>query len=215
MFRRALIGALLLLCLTGGLAFFFLFRPDDKATMAYSLLEQSSRPTQNHNEMKITEHRRKGVVKELFSEHFIPENVRVFSETSELYFVGEGKNIEIIEEMQNVLCLFQEELLYLLPNGKKIGVEETPPQGSIPLQRLCLIEAENATFYYGSNNLLAQKVKMQKYETNGHALPSNLTSLTPIMEGEAHTVEVGFYKGEISLAASPFKAIFEMPEKTR
>lgn len=113
----------------------------------------------------------------------------------------------VVEQMQQVKCLMQEELYYLLPDGREAlpqangqlllrSADEKDPASWLPLDAPGLkpmavircIDADEAEYYYKDDRFVAHAVKITRYAVPGHQLlMNNQTKL--LMKGTAEKVE--------------------------
>lgn len=177
MYKRAYIALLfLVIVITAGTLFYF-FSLDERDERAYAALK---RLTETKFEESRSSQNKREVRKEIFSSRL---HMRILSEASEMTWVRSlGKN-ELLEEMRGVEALMQEEI----------------KKGSQIIRRLL---AETATYDFKNEKLIAQKVKLYRYEIPGEVLPEKISGLSPLQEGEAIWAEVYLKEGRIDLNAS-------------
>lgn len=152
------------------------------------------------------------------------------SESSELVYTDDGQSTDMVENMKGVVCFFQEELYYTMPDGREVLqkpdgrflVRDEDPEkpsswvdgdleGMKPMQRLRYLEAERAVYYYKNNSFVAQEVKLQSLVSEGHTLVESLEGLDLMMKGVAQAVEFTFAGKELNFRAHHLKAMFYSP----
>lgn len=128
------------------------------------------------------------------------------------------KDSEIIEKLNQVTGYMQEELYYLLPDGREAFLQDNgrlllrngnsrndqdyvvfPLSSLVPMQSMRYFEADHATYFYKSNHLLTQQVKVSRYVIPGHSLATSVEGIKPVFTGMAQSAE-------IALADTQFKA---------
>ena len=191
--------------------------------MAYhNLFEASATKKTRKEKSSIAEQKRQGIRKEIF---FKQGNARLrlklTAENSTLELVQIGAEAEIIEKLKNVQGLMQEELYYLLPDGREAFLQgngrlllrngdpsrgqdwaDYPLAALRPMQILRYFEAEQATYFYQDNHLIADRVRVARYVLPGHTIAENIKGLKPMMTGITQSAELNM------AAKSPqFKAI--------
>ena len=97
-------------------------------------------------------------------------HTRLLSDSSRLTLArGIGKE-EVVEEMQGVVLFTQEEM--------KEG-----------FQWVRVVIADEATYYFKDERVVAEKVKLFRFKLPGGDLPEEFPAEKPLMEGEAKWVE--------------------------
>ncbi|KIC75454.1 hypothetical protein DB42_AC00600 [Neochlamydia sp. EPS4] len=155
-------------------------------------------------------------------------HMRLIADAAQLLLKQQDSHPQVVEHLQNVKCLMQEELYYLLPDGREAVLQ---PDGQLrlrsahaaplasswspesrlelrPMQLLRFIEAETAEYHYKKDLLVANKVKMKRYAISGHQLKEVVEQEKILMQGTADKVEFSL-KGEeeaFHLKAYHFKA---------
>ena len=90
-------------------------KPQDFAT--YEELIRSSNPSKE-TKSTISQQQREEITKEILFQGDDPLRLLIKSRCSELFFFDEERHTEVIEEFLDVRALVQEELFYLLPDGR-------------------------------------------------------------------------------------------------
>lgn len=173
----------------------------------------------NLDHSTLVQQKRTNIRKEIF---YLQGNIRlsVFltAANSTLALDQQGKSPEIIEKLNQVTGYMQEELYYQLPDGREAFLQdngrlllrngdprkdhdwvEYPLTSLIPLQSLRYFEADHATYFYKSNHLLTEQVKVSRFVLPGHILVPDVKGFKPVFTGVAQSAE-------IALADTQFKA---------
>lgn len=111
-------------------------------------------------------------------------------ESSILYFAKEKQTSELIEEMKGVHLIYQEELV---------------PEGQITLH----LEAENATYFYSQEKLMAEKVQFARFRIPSHVFSTQEPSVAPFFKGTADRIAIGFGSIQPTMQATNLKAASE------
>ena len=126
---------------------------------------------------------RSGIQKDiLFNDKSDRLQVRLLCQDSVLVLDHHGRTTEIIEHMTDVKCYMQEELYYLLPdgreakkqlNGRLLFNREDPTKesswlsadasGLKPMQIIRYFEADTGAFYYKSDRFAADNAKIVRF----------------------------------------------------
>lgn len=168
---------------------------------------------------------REQVFKEYIAENG-PERLsfKLFCPISSLSYREKLDRKELIETMNEVTCLMQEELYYVLPSGQKayrqpcqkVLIEHGDPDlpnswleandpRLKPMQIVCRIIADQAVYSYHTNQLFAEALSIERFVLDGHALESIEKPRKLLMSGQAAHAE--FIPGkEITFKAENLKA---------
>lgn len=168
--------------------------PKKDATLFQKLMESSS---MKKNHLLYTESLRSNVVKEVWFQEKERHQMRIHSKDSVLFFFNEGKEIEVVEQMGDVECLFQEKLFF---------------QEGIPMQEVRFLKAKKGSYNYTTGLFIAENVFLSKYHLAGHALPKTPLEMQPLMQGKAEFVEFTLKGEKIDFKAHQFSATFD-PKK--
>lgn len=153
--------------------------------------------------------------------------IQLSSTDSLLVLDNQESGLEILEKMHNVKCMMQEELYYLLPDGREAvkheggklilrnqrsGQESSwidPNMPGIePRQRLRYLEADYATYYYNSEKFAADHVKIYRYDIPSHDIPETITTMKPTLSGTAESVVFSLADKNVNFTATKLKATF-------
>jgi hypothetical protein len=214
---------ILILCLIS----FFSISNDDKE--AYKKLVQSRNSA--HAKLKMSPYtakqQRKGMQKDiLFTQGEDRLQLSLTSEKSTLVLDWQENGMQIIEKMQNVKCVMQEELFYVLDDGREVikqangklilrhGKPSDPlawvnsdTDGLKPMQHLRCMEASDATYYYKSDLVVAEQVSIYRFTLPGHKLIASPEG-KPTMLGNAKNAEFSLAGKELNFTAQNLKVVF-------
>jgi hypothetical protein len=163
------------------------------------------------------------------NQHSYRQLIRILCKNSELFFFPEGKNVEVVEQMDQVDCLIQEEFYYLLPTGQEAltypGHNNLLLRGQDPhlanswidpqkirvkpMQKIRSLKASKACYNYTTNLFIADHVKMWSYEIPGHEPPLSIKGLKAHMESTADSVEFLLNEQDFTIKAHHLKAQFQ------
>lgn len=229
MFRSSVFRFSLLLAAYAFLLFLYIVAKRSSDYKEYQELVESSAPSREESpEGERGSQKREGVAKDLW---FIKGGQRLHiamkCDTSELKLMQTVDRIEVVEEMEDVHCLMQDDLYYLLADGREAYRHEggrivirgaNPNEESswvtsdvltlIPMQQLKRIDAKHARFHYRSNCLVADEVKISRFYTQGHSLEQMGAATHLLMEGGADSATFTFEAHDIVFKANKLKASF-------
>lgn len=161
------------------------------------LMEDSSAGKEKKSNYKAQQNRF-NISKHIF---FTKENERLQmylkSPRSDLYFEQENGKTELVEHFKDVFCLIQEE--FLDSNEVLDGSQQIIRQ----------IEAVTASYHYQSENFLAEQVKLFRYISKGNTLKKPFVILTPLMSGEAKSLQLSLSSPNKSFKAQELKAVIQ------
>ncbi len=151
--------------------------------------------------------------------------LRIIAADAQMVLDHSDEETQIVEHMQDVTCYMQEELYYLLPDGReatlqdngKLLIKKTDPQDPAswveitlkqikPMQLIRLMKAETASYYYKTELFLADKVAISRYAILGHELPNSLKNEKLLMKGTAAQVHFFLNGKDLNFQASQLKA---------
>lgn len=182
MYRKTFFLSLLFLGALIAATFFYFTRLGPSDLMAYHSLKNLS---ETEPEEKTSSRQNKQKVRKEIGTHQGDKRflTRILSESSKMTLERvKGKN-EVREEMENVTALMHE----------AIDKES---------QIIRALVAAQATYYFKEDRLVAEKVRLYRYELPGNELPEGLPSTPPLMHGEASWAEFFLKEGRIDLNAS-------------
>lgn len=134
---------------------------------------------------------RRDVVKEFFIKEGSERHLlRLESAKSALYYAESETQKELIEQMEDLVCLMQEELYYLKPDGHKVLKSAVTGEmhDLIPMQVIRRLEADSAELFYRTEEVSAQNVKVERYTLLGHILEDPKEKGKLMMKGKAQNV---------------------------
>lgn len=200
---------LIALLIVLGLSYRAFFQFSDADRHEYKKLMQVSNPTIVEDSTKTpytARQKRAGIQKDVFfnqGNHRL--HLRILSEHAELVLDQREEATEIVEHMHGVKCLMQEDVYYLLPDGREAdlfadtdllvsrGGEGTESPSKMPLlgshakpmQVIRYLEAETASYFYKSDRFVAENVLVARYVVPGHLLVESIEGMKPVMMGSA------------------------------
>lgn len=155
--------------------------------------------------------------------------IKLKAAEAQLVLDHKDSETQIVEHMQKVKCVMQEDLYYLLPNGKEVLkqidgrllIRNADPQnpdswvspdtaGLVPMQLVRFIDAEDAQYEYKADRFIADNVRISRYAMPGHELKEGAKQVKPLMSGTAKRVEFSL-KGngnDLNFKAYHLKATF-------
>jgi hypothetical protein len=225
--------AAVLVLLSGCLVYMFvsLGTYDSEDREQYHQLIESVERGQGNNPYK-TSQEREGLRKDIFFvENGKRLQLRLRSEHAELALQRREDRTEIIEYMRRVTCYLQEELFFLMPDGREAemhedgrlfikGSDRKDPDswvshdhpGIQAMQSILFLESEKASYNYKSELFTAENVKVSRYRAAGHTLDDAGNPLESLTNGIAGRVEFSLGGKGINFKADAFKATFYMPQ---
>ncbi len=153
-----------------------------------------------------------GVCKEICGQGTgVSSVIRLRSEKSDLFYDQSSEGTGIIEKLQNVRCLFREELYYLLSDGQEAVQKngsyrlrnseeeiEVDTNSMIPMQTVRYIEADDAVYKITDNALTANKAHISLLQLPGHILPE-IGHILPDPKEKSYIGEMKIAMGEKGL----------------
>ncbi|MFZ0565506.1 MAG: hypothetical protein WAM28_04905 [Chlamydiales bacterium] len=229
MFKSHLIFTLAFLVVLSAALIHKILHIKKKDYETYQELLISSNPEEHEELSKQT---RKGICKEIWYQDKTPLHVHLESTDSELFFFSRDKQLNVIEQLEDIRCLVQEELYYLLPDGREALVQQNEEllirgedptlekswisasmPGLIPMQLVRYFEAEKAFYDYNTKLLVADEVKLWQYRLEGHHPPPSFKEHIPLMQGAAHSIEITLKEKKFDFKAHQMHATFTSKEK--
>lgn len=143
------------------------------------------------------------------------------SADSELVLDHHDNTTEVVEHMYRVKCYMQEEIYYVLPDGREVeyrsngqlrlrhGTQENLVFDSKklkPMQIIRYMEAEKAAYYYHGDRFVADQVQISQFSVAGHSLIESISGLKPLMSGIAKSAEFSLVGNDLHFKAHQLKA---------
>lgn len=228
------LASLLLLC--GILAgFFSTFRHVNSEHIAeYQELLKSADPERAQEQTPYTatqQHRQ--THKDIWYTHKGQRlQVRLRSADTELVLDHRDDNTQIVEHMHNVICFMQEDIYYILPDGREVQYQPTgqlmlrdrnvnDPEAIVkadhsslvPMQVVRHMVADAATYYYQTDHFSAEQVHISRYIAPGHTLMETTQGLKPVMTGIARSVDFSLVGNDLKFTAYQLKATLHGPSR--
>ena len=168
---------------------FHLFHVSDKDLGKYQKIYFSSK--KQDSDVKPATQKRSGVQKDIFftrnEQRF---HFKIFSEKSEITVANKK---EIIENLENIVCLTQD----------KIFFDNTKQE---PMQQLRYFTAKEGTYTYPSHKFTTNFMNLTLFEAPGSELPASVNGLKPYLAGTAKEVSFSLIDKMPTLSAYHFKA---------
>ena len=203
LFPAATLSAICLLVLSFIATYQLVVSPKGTDRASYQQLLANTDPHHTYTSNSATQ-KGVGMQKELW----VPRNQKriqllLTSEASELLFEQVDGRSELVERLHGVTCYLQEELLFLLPDGQLIsGAEE---EHTLPVQIIQCIQAQDATYYYTNDQLVAKDASVSRYVLPGHALSSSQEGQKLLFSGEMALLLISA-KNQTQFSAYQFNA---------
>lgn len=223
MFNTFTKGALLFLVVTVSLVFWRLFHIHEQTVTSYQELMNWASASDTENIYQSTQGKRNIIKTVLLSEGPEKRNIQLKAAYSQMVADKLPSHIDWLEKMQQMECVIQEKLYYILPDGREVVraesgelVFEKEMNASlssdekvhlIPMQHVRWIEADQACYSYFTNRLTAESVKIALYCFPGHEINFPTKEDPKMMNASSSSVSFALSK-ELSFQAEQFKATF-------
>ena len=191
-------------------------KPDDKS-------QQTSPYSSKQDRMKV----QKDV---LFTQGQDRLQLRLRAEDSQLV-LDHDQDTQIVEHMHGVIGVMQEQLYWLLPDGREVTLQSNgrlllrnanPAEeaswftkdlkGLIPMQIVRYLEADTASYHYKKDLFVADNVRISSYAVPGHELVEAIDPKKTLMNGTAKSVEFSLSGKDLNFKAHQLKAtLFSIP----
>lgn len=158
--------------------------------------------------------------------------VRLVSCEAELVLDKQKESTQIVEEMCGIKAYMQEELFYLLSDGREASLQANgrllikgapakektswlslDDPGAKPMQQLRYLEAASGFYSYKSDRCVAHNVLIERYLIEGHELTEDFSGACLILKGTAAKVEFTMDGQDPHFTAENLKASISMPER--
>jgi hypothetical protein len=212
--------------------FFTIGRYGLEDQIAYQKLINGDQEKELYNASYTSRQHREGLQKDVF---FVEKqqllHLRLYSEKSEIVFERQKGQTEVIENMDKVTCCIQEELFFILPDGRealkqdgRLLIRGEKPQdadswvrldspGILPMQKIMVLEADHASYFYKRDLFSAENVDVSRYVAKGHALDEADEALKPLSSGKAGRVEFSMAGKGLNFKADKFKGTLFVPRR--
>lgn len=199
----------LFLCL-GAASLWHMSRLDSKSMEEYSRLMSVFDPSADPEPISYQAKQNKSHLQKdiILIKNGEPLHLRLRARDSQLVYDQQPDGVQMIEKMHGVNCVMQEELYYILPDGREVvrhekGIwkmrhtEASDPSSFVslenmdlkPMQVIRYLEAEDAAYYYKDDLCIANEVSFSRYAHPGHDLVENFDSGKLLMDGIADKIE--------------------------
>jgi hypothetical protein len=152
--------------------------------------------------------------------------LRLIAVESQLVLDQHDGETALLEQMRDVHCYMQEELYFVLPDGREalrqsdgqLLIRHADPKNPSswlpqkvpnlkPMQVIRYLQADEATYYYKTDEFVAQQVALSRFAVPGHQLVE-LHEGKPLMNGVAEKVEFSLAGKDLNFKAYQLKATF-------
>ncbi|MDP1879592.1 MAG: hypothetical protein Q8K60_01470 [Parachlamydiaceae bacterium] len=187
MFRKASLFVVIFLVLFCTINVWFFMLPSKNGLKNYLSLVAFSDPNSKENQKEKIEKTKQ--VRQKVSKQFLYTKdghrleSRVESEQSELLLDTSSQGSEMVEHFQGIICTMQEDFFY----GKNDAQEKKA------MQLIRHFQAKNAIYSYKTGQLNALDVELSRYLLPEHFWPSSFISDSPLLKGEAQSVQVSLF----------------------
>lgn len=218
----ALLATLLLLCGLGLYRSFFSFGPQDIKEYWQLMHSLDSTGENAAPDPYMAKQQHQNMHKDIwFNDKGQRLQMCLRSTDTELILEHHGNATEVVENMSNLQCYMQEELYYVLPDGREVVSQ---PDGHYalrhepttvvaadladlqPRQIIRFMEADAATYSYKGDRFTADHVHVSHFSAPGHQLIETVQGLKPLMSGLAQKVEFSLIGNELNFKAYQLKA---------
>jgi len=229
------VGGVILPCLIALVAWNLTYAsPEDATTYKRLLSGLNERKNGPQSEQYEAKQKRVNVQKDiLYMKDADRLQVRLTAADSRMVLDHHDGENNMIEHMNDMRCAMQEELYYVLSDGREAFLQEngqllirhSPPSqpeswiaknhpGLKPMQIVRFIEAETASYYYKTEFLKAEDVNISRFSAEGHALMSPWEKKQLLMKGIAESMEFSLSDKTPNFKASEMKTTLYLPEKS-
>ncbi|MEM1282511.1 MAG: hypothetical protein AAGG81_03055 [Chlamydiota bacterium] len=208
--------ALIILCILAPIVIgvWFLIPSEKDASQYHELVDLSQSARSAKKKSYVATQYREGVIKDIYYQHdHNPVKARVSSDRSQLVFDQQNEGMEILEHMEQLVCVMQKELFYVTDEGneilldqegffkdrkgKRVSVGEREPY---PMQVVRYVTADTAKYYYNKERIVANQPTITEYRAEGHELPAIEDPLSLIMDGttiKSDSMKLSFQRGQL------------------
>ena len=221
-------SALLLPILTFGVVWYLTRITSKEIEDYHQLMDKVTQEKSNGKVNTTTSQEREKVHKNfLFSQDGERLQLTIFAARSKLALEPTENGVQTVEYMDEVICFMQEQLYYLLPDGREATLQDNgqlliknadPKEISSwleketpnlqPMQLIRYMKAKEAIYFYRKEEFLGKDVSISTYALPGHHLEEKISSEKPLMQGVAKSVEFSLAGKELNFKAHQMKASF-------
>ncbi len=119
------------------------------------------------------------------------KHFRLHSNSSEIFLTQKKKNFELVENLKDIGCCFQDKIASKNSN-----------------QHIRYIKANNGIYSFPSHNFLLKDVLISSYYLAGSYLPENLEKETPYLEGICSDAVFSLSSKKPKVQVNSFEATF-------
>lgn len=229
-FKGAFFVSLCAFFLALGIMVLNLFITTEADIQAYQKLKEAANPKamELQDAAYTAKQLRSKLLKEvLFTQGNDRLKLRLTGHDSSLIFDHFEGQTAIVERINDVKCWMQEELYFLLPDGReavrqsngKLLIRHADPKqeaswvqgdlkGMKPMQIIRYMEADAADYYYKTDKFVAEQVKLSRHIVPGHELITSVEGYKQIMKGVAQSIEFSLAGKDLNFKAIQLKAAF-------
>lgn len=225
MFKTKVVALIYILVSSAILMAIFLLIPSREDFDQYRTLMEKVDTSQVDKDSPYTAmQRRSGIFKQVVYLHDEQRlQMALDSDTSRLVLDHHDESTEIVEHLNNVHCMMQVGLYYIVEDGREVICK---PDGTYalrqnknipfnesgfslaPMQEIRYFEADTAAYYYKTDRFAAKHVRLKQFLVPGHQLVNSVKDLNPVFIGNAETAEFNLTKSDINFEANQFKVSF-------
>lgn len=168
----------------------------------------------------------------LFTENEQRMELQLLADNTQMIYDHSSDQTKIVEEMNGIVCTMQEELYYILPDGREACFfnKETllirnqdaknpasylprVTKGIIPMQIIRHMVADKGFYDYKNDLFFAENVKIERFTATGHELTPSLLPKKKLMNGVADSIEFSLDGKKLNFHANKLKATLNASSK--
>lgn len=199
---KKIIG-LIVLCIFGWYALSWLFVITEKDRNKWEELKKKT--TIKEQTDLIFTVKKKDCIRELYKENEPQIYLQINSDYSQFIIQKKTPDIEIEELFYGVQAILQEDCYYVDETGKKTEEKKNP------MQKVRVLQADEALLNLQKNTLTATNVHMQSYILPNHTLPQIFDN-EPFLQADADQITLFLQKGHSKIECDQFHSNFQINE---
>jgi len=168
----------------------------------------------------------------LFTENEQRMELQLSANDTQMIYDHSSNQTKIVEQMNGIVCTMQEELYYILPDGREACFfnEETllirnedvknptsyvskATKGIVPMQIIRHMVADKGFYDYKSDLFFAENVKIERFTASSHELTPSLNPKKKLMNGIADSIEFSLDGKKLNFKANKLKATLNASSK--
>ena len=161
----------------------------------------------------------------LFTENEQRMELQLLADNTQMIYDHSSDQTKIVEQMNGIVCTMQEELYYILPDGREacffdegtllIRNEDAKnpasyvsqaTKGIVPMQIIRHMVADKGFYDYKNDLFFAENVKIDCFTALSHELTLSLIPKKKLMNGVADSVEFSLDGKKLNFKANKLKA---------